>query len=265
MTSPYRAMCALLLEALEIQLDELRFNNRLCIRARALLAQPEQVAPTVMEIIELHTWMEDEWRANNDGEDLPMVDFACAVLAKWGHSTPQPLPSGYIDPEHKGEDLALLETFYRACLAEGGTVNEIELRGIRAVPATHSTPQPPADGELTVNLRMDLSSECLKRLCDGLAAAVIPNGGYRELTTDDDISGEFIGEQQVSVTWWLPEHGCDSLENTLDAIKGRLCAAVRDWLPTAVTATPQPPPQPEPAPVAVSERPWEPMIGVMRL
>jgi hypothetical protein len=171
------------------------------------------------------------------------------------------LPSGYIDPEHKGEDLALLETFYRACLAEGGTVNEIELRGIRAVLATHSTPQPPADGEPTVNLRMDLSSECLKRLCDGLADAVIPNGGYRELTTDDDISGEFIGEQQVSVTWWLPEHGCDSLENTLDAIKCRLCAAVRDWLPTVVTATPQP----QPAPVAVSERPWEPMIGVMRL
>jgi hypothetical protein len=46
--------------------------------------------------------------------------------------------------------------------------------------ATHSTPQPPADGELTVNLRMDLSSECLKRLCDGLAAAVKPNGGYRD-------------------------------------------------------------------------------------
>jgi hypothetical protein len=147
------------------------------------------------------------------------------------------LPSGYIDPGHKGEDLALLETFYRACLAEGGTVNEIELRGIRAVLATHSTPQPPADGELTVNLRMDLSSECLKRLCDGLAAAVKPNGGYRALTTDDDISGEFIGEQQVGVEWWLPEHGCDSLENTLDSIKGRLFAAVRDWLPTAVIST----------------------------
>ena len=107
--------------------------------------------------------------------------------------------------------------------------------------ATHSTPQPPADGELTVNLRMDLSSECLKRLCDGLAAAVKPNGGYRALTTDDDISGEFIGEQQVGVEWWLPEHGCDSLENTLDSIKGRLFAAVRDWLPTAVISTPQPP------------------------
>jgi hypothetical protein len=40
MTNPYRALCAELLEALEIQLDELRFNNRLCIRARALLDQP---------------------------------------------------------------------------------------------------------------------------------------------------------------------------------------------------------------------------------
>jgi len=42
------------------------------------------VEPTVMEIIELHDWLEDEWRANNDGEDLPMVDFARAVLARWG-------------------------------------------------------------------------------------------------------------------------------------------------------------------------------------
>jgi hypothetical protein len=159
--------------------------------------------------------------------------------------------------------------------------------------ATHSTPQPPADGELTVNLRMDLSSECLERLCDGLAAAVKPNGGYRALTTDDDISGEFIGEQQVGVEWWLPEHGCDSLENTLDSIKGRVFAAVRDWLPTAVISTSQPPADGEvaelvewvrkdrqwldlrrdvkdrilriadllqrqrPQPVAVSERPWE--------
>ena len=59
--------------------------SELLTRARALLAQPEQVAPTVMEIIELHTWLEDEWRANNDGEDLPMVDYARAVLAKWGN------------------------------------------------------------------------------------------------------------------------------------------------------------------------------------
>jgi hypothetical protein len=48
MTNPYRAMCAELLEALEIQLDELRFNNRLCIRARALLAQPVEESPLPM-------------------------------------------------------------------------------------------------------------------------------------------------------------------------------------------------------------------------
>jgi len=98
-------------------------------------------------------------------------------------------------------------------------------------------PEHPSDGGLTVSLRMDLSSECLKRLCDGLAAAVKPNGGYREITTDDDIASGFTGDQQVGVTWWLPEHGCDSLENTLDAIKGRLLVAVRNWLPTAVAAT----------------------------
>jgi hypothetical protein len=98
-------------------------------------------------------------------------------------------------------------------------------------------PGHPSDGGLTVSLRMDLSSECLKRLCDGLAAAVKPNGGYREITTDDDIASGFTGDQQVGVTWWLPEHGCDSLENTLDAIKGRLLVAVRNWLPTAVAAT----------------------------
>jgi hypothetical protein len=46
--------------------------------------QPVAKRPTVMEIIELHTWLEDEWRANNDGEDLPTLDFARAVLAKWG-------------------------------------------------------------------------------------------------------------------------------------------------------------------------------------
>jgi hypothetical protein len=112
-------------------------------------------------------------------------------------------------------------------------------------------PEHPSDGGLTVSLRMDLSSECLKRLCDGLAAAVNPNGGYREITTDDDIASGFTGDQQVGVTWWLPEHGCDSLENTLDAIKGRLLVAVRNWLPTAVAATITT----EPVPVA--ERPWE--------
>jgi len=47
--------------------------------------------------------------------------------------TPPPLPPDYIDPEHQGEDRKLLEVFYRAGLSEGGTTDEIHLRGIRAV------------------------------------------------------------------------------------------------------------------------------------
>lgn len=49
------------------------------------------------------------------------------------------LPPGYIDPEHVGEDRELLETFYRAANAEGGTADEIHLRGIRAVLARWGT------------------------------------------------------------------------------------------------------------------------------
>ena len=48
-------------------------------------------------------------------------------------TTPPPLPFDYIDPEHQGEDRELLEAFYRATNAEGGTADEIYLRGIRAV------------------------------------------------------------------------------------------------------------------------------------
>ena len=94
MTNPYRALCAELLAALKswsphgggpLECWEDREEEAdLIARAETELAQPVAERPTVMEIIELHTWMEDEWRANNDGEDLPMVDYARAVLAKWG-------------------------------------------------------------------------------------------------------------------------------------------------------------------------------------
>ena len=89
------------------------------------------------------------------------------------------------------------------------------------------------DRELTLNLRIDPSPECLKRLCDGLAAAVKPDGGYRAATLEDPDIGDG-GDQMVQVEWWIPQHGCDSLENTLDAIKGRLLIAVRDWWETAL-------------------------------
>jgi hypothetical protein len=47
-------------------------------------------------------------------------------------------------------DEELLQIFDTVCLSEGGTVDEIHLRGLRAVLARwgQPTPQPPADGEV---------------------------------------------------------------------------------------------------------------------
>jgi hypothetical protein len=96
MSDTFRAMCAELVNELNGAANGLsnrtaNANHRALWakdayqdRARALLAQPVAEGPTVMEILELHSWLEDEWRANNDGEDLPTLDFARAVLAKWG-------------------------------------------------------------------------------------------------------------------------------------------------------------------------------------
>jgi hypothetical protein len=94
MSTDFRALCAELEDAytwcIEEYMTDPAEEDTLILRARAALAQPESVAPTVMEILELHSWLEYEWRANNDGEDLPMVDFARAVLARWGNYPVKP-------------------------------------------------------------------------------------------------------------------------------------------------------------------------------
>jgi hypothetical protein len=60
----------------------------------------------------------------------PFADEARAYLAQ---PEPEGLPPGYIDSEHTGNDRELLEVFYRACLSEGGSADEIHLRGLKAV------------------------------------------------------------------------------------------------------------------------------------
>jgi hypothetical protein len=47
------------------------------------------------------------------------------------------LPPDYIDANIKGVDKEMLETFYTACLGEGGTADEVHLRGLRAVLARY--------------------------------------------------------------------------------------------------------------------------------
>lgn len=81
----FRALCAELLQALEtegyahwvVTPDE----DELCLRARAALAQPEPVAPTDKEIMEVF------WEHQNGLEELWADDWpaaARAVLTRWG-------------------------------------------------------------------------------------------------------------------------------------------------------------------------------------
>ena len=77
--------------------------------------------------------------------------FGCDSLQKVvdnARSMLEPSP-GYIDPEHQGQDLEMLQAFYRACGAEGGTADEIHLRGIKAALATQQAALPaPRTGDL---------------------------------------------------------------------------------------------------------------------
>jgi hypothetical protein len=81
MTSPYRALCAELLAALEIQLEEMSFDNRLCIRARAELAKPEPKGPTDEELMQLAR----EWNSGYESIDFDCIaDYAREVLTRCG-------------------------------------------------------------------------------------------------------------------------------------------------------------------------------------
>ena len=79
-----------------------------------------------------------QWHDQSRKTREPFLIYLANCAARWG--TParaalaQPvLPPSYIDAEHTGQDQELLEVFYKACLLEGGTADEIHLRGLKAV------------------------------------------------------------------------------------------------------------------------------------
>lgn len=47
--------------------------------------------------------------------------------------TEQQLPENYVDPSLPSRDQELLRIFYTASLSEGGSADEVTLRGIRAI------------------------------------------------------------------------------------------------------------------------------------
>ena len=86
------------------------------------------------------------------------------VEARTALATLPPLAPNYIDPEHHGEGRELLQVFYAACNAEGGTADEIHLRGIRAVMAARAAlvtlpPEPPTDEERLADFTKWLARE----------------------------------------------------------------------------------------------------------
>jgi len=75
-TPDFRALCAELLAAFEIQLEEMSIDNRLCKRARTALATPPPKPPTVMEILDLSGEIEEA--------GLGQIDLVRAALKRWG-------------------------------------------------------------------------------------------------------------------------------------------------------------------------------------
>ena len=95
MTDTFRALCAELLMALE---DEGYANwytppdeDELCLRARALLAQPVAEGPTDKELLMLYGLTTKHLIESGRGACNHLTAFARAVLAKWGRPTPQPV------------------------------------------------------------------------------------------------------------------------------------------------------------------------------
>lgn len=89
--------------------------------------------------------------------------------------------------------------------------------------------------ELSLTLRLNIDPALdsqLDSLLAAMAVAVTPRGGYEQGDGSED------GAQHVDLQWWSPEHGCDSLDRTLDAIRARLIAAVTEWYRSALDTPP---------------------------
>ena len=133
---------------------------------------------------------------------------------------PKVLPPDYIDSEHTGHDREMLEEFYRACRSEGGSADEIHLRGLKAVIAL-AQPEPEGVEDRIVKLEADLERERLRlAACSVVVMADTPESAAKAR----DMSPEYHSASLADVI-----RQTDALMERRAAIK----------------------------PVPVSERPWE--------
>lgn len=127
------------------------------------------------------------------------------------------LPPGYIDESIQGDDRKLLEIYYTGELSEGGSADEVILRGLKALLA-HASQMVTTD---------------FRALCAKVIAYYEGQGEYNftNLNSNDRGNAAF-----------------DAWVNLRDEIKSALADTANDRLISAELAV---------APVSVSEKPWE--------
>ena len=79
------------------------------------------------------------WAHSRASWDAAIAAARAALLERQAAQADEPAvpkgrepAGGFIDPDIAGQDRVLLEAFYAAALSEGGTADEVNLRGIRA-------------------------------------------------------------------------------------------------------------------------------------
>jgi hypothetical protein len=141
-----------------------RFNQR------ADLALAKQGVLTDKELLSIDD-LRDAWNAQSDAfnswDELGIDEIIWFAQQQAGEAARKvlqdigmiDLPPDYIDPEHTGRDREMLEAFYKACRSEGGTADEITLRGLKAVlarwgrPAIQPVPAPMSVDTLAAIIR----------------------------------------------------------------------------------------------------------------
>jgi hypothetical protein len=129
--------------------DDARHDQWMRIRLK-LLAIAAELDNTPQPLLETTTWRHQmtDYRAElqrlvqaydehggkwPDAHEQALFQAVEAARATLAQPEPEELPPGYIDAEHTGRDREMLEAFYKACRSEGGTADEVHLRGLKAV------------------------------------------------------------------------------------------------------------------------------------
>jgi hypothetical protein len=267
----YRALCAELLNGLDEQQHPdypwPGYTLAAMDRARTALAQSqsEQGGDPLESFISQCRPLDDETAA------LLTPDVRWRLYDESGDPTPQPEPAGelpdsYIDPGHSDADRELLEAFYLAARSEGGTADEIHLRGIQAAIALairrapvqrvtdHWTPTPPMARmqPQTVTLADVEVAELVAALRDPCIAPLL-----RERTRAADLLQHHQPPQPVAVgerlpgpedcdgegrCWW-EFAGSDEFGPSWTLVKMHgIPSDMTRWLPVWVNALPLPTP-----------------------